>query len=146
LISEDDNDALLDRVFEGRAVPLVLNFLKVLANHGRLDCLRAVHQSMVEQNNQLRGRIAVQVATATPLDSSLKDKITERLAAMLGGEPQLELVTRPELIGGIVLQVGDTVYDGSVATQLTRAREQMIRRSIHEIQSGRDRFSNPEGN
>ena len=49
------------------------------------------------------------------------------------------------LIGGVVLRVGDTVYDGSVATQLQRTRRQMISRSIHEIQSGRDRFSSPAG-
>jgi F-type H+-transporting ATPase subunit delta len=45
-----------------------------------------------------------------------------------------------------VLRVGDTVYDGSVATRLARIRDQMIDRSVHEIQSGRDRFGSAEGN
>ena len=45
-----------------------------------------------------------------------------------------------------MLRVGDTVYDGSVATQLAQMREQMINRSVHEIQSRRDRFRHPDGN
>ena len=45
-----------------------------------------------------------------------------------------------------LLRVGDTVYDGSLAAQLAQLRQQMIDRSIHEIQSGRDRFRHPAGN
>ncbi len=47
------------------------------------------------------------------------------------------------LIGGAVLRIGDTVYDGSVANQLQNLREKMVERSAHEIQSRRDRFRNP---
>ena len=61
---------------------------------------------------------------------------------MLDGEPVLETLEDPELIGGVVLRVGDTVFDGSVARQLEQLREQMIDRSVHEIQSRRDRFCN----
>ena len=50
------------------------------------------------------------------------------------------------LLGGVVLRVGDTVYDASVSTQLEQMRTQMINRSIHEIQSRRDRFGSPAGN
>ena len=52
---------------------------------------------------------------------------------------------RPELIGGLVMRVGDTVYDGSISTRLNKLRQQMIDRSVHEIQSRRDRFRSPEG-
>jgi F-type H+-transporting ATPase subunit delta len=65
---------------------------------------------------------------------------------MLGGEPEIVRMTDPNLIGGIVLRVGDTVYDGSVATRLSKVRGQMINRSIHEIQRRRDRFSHTAGN
>ena len=61
---------------------------------------------------------------------------------MLGGEPIIQWVTDPDLIGGAVLRVGDTVYDGSVAGQLEQLRQQILERSVHEIQSRRDRFSN----
>ena len=45
-----------------------------------------------------------------------------------------------------MVRVGDVVYDGSVASQLENLRQQMIDRSVHEIQSRRNRFSNSAGN
>jgi F0F1-type ATP synthase delta subunit len=47
----------------------------------------------------------------------------------------------PALLGGLVIRVGDTVFDGSVRTRLRRIREQLLQRSTHEIQSRRDQFS-----
>ena len=73
-------------------------------------------------------------------------QIAESLRGKLGGEPVFEQETDPSLIGGAVLRVGDTVYDGSIANQLQNLRQQMIDRSAHEIQSRRDRFRNPAGN
>jgi F-type H+-transporting ATPase subunit delta len=94
----------------------------------------------------LRGRVRVRVTTPTPLDPAQVAQIEGSLRAMLGGEPVLESSVDPQLIGGAVLRVGDTVYDGSIARQLQSVRQQMIDRSIHEIQSRRDRFRHPAGN
>ena len=58
----------------------------------------------------------------------------------------MEVKVDPELIGGAVVRIGDTVYDGSVAGQLERLESQMINRSVHEIQSRRDRFRHSGGN
>ena len=145
LLDHEDKVGILDRTLGPRASPTVLNFLKVLSQHDRLDCLRTICRVTQTLYDEMRGRTAVQVSTATPLDESQVSQLTAALRAMLGGDPRLELLTEPDLIGGVVLRVGDTVYDGSVATQLQRTRRQMISRSIHEIQSGRDRFSSPEG-
>ena len=47
---------------------------------------------------------------------------------------------KPELIGGLIVRIADTVYDHSVATSLVRLRARLKQRSIHEIQYGRDRL------
>jgi F-type H+-transporting ATPase subunit delta len=146
LVSEEEKISILDRIFGAQALPLVLNFLKVLARRERLDCVRAVQQQARKIYNEMRGHVAVQVRTAAPIDSNSERLITEGVKEELGLTAQLETTTEPELIGGVVLRIGDKVFDGSVATQLRRTRGEMIRRSIHEIQSGRDRFSYPEGN
>ncbi len=64
---------------------------------------------------------------------------------MLEGEPVLDERVDPGVIGGIVVRIGDTVYDGSIANQLENLRQQIIDRSAHEIQSRRDRFRSPAG-
>jgi F-type H+-transporting ATPase subunit delta len=146
LISHEEKLGLLDRVFGAAASPLLLRSLKVISRHGRLDCLRAVHAQCHVLYDRLRGRVPVQLSTATAVDEALAAKIAEQLRPLLGGQPVLTRRVDPELIGGAVVRVSDTVYDGSVATQLENMRKQMIDRSVHEIQSRRDRFRNPAGN
>jgi F-type H+-transporting ATPase subunit delta len=146
LVSPEEKSAVLDRVLKDRASALLVNFLKVVARHGRLDCLRAIHQQTQAFYDKLRNRILVRLRTATPLDAAALERLAQSLRAKLGGEPLFQQETDPSLIGGAVLRIGDTVYDGSVANQLQNLRQQMIEKSVHEIQSRRDRFRHPAGN
>jgi F-type H+-transporting ATPase subunit delta len=146
MVAHEDKLRLIDQAFGGRASALLINLLKVLSAHGRLDILREVRAAVQNQYDELRGRVRVHVRTAAPIDDQLAQRIAQTVQAALGGQPVLERDTDPLLIGGVVLRIGDTVYDASVATQLVQMRTQMINRSIHEIQSRRDRFGHSEGN
>ncbi len=146
LIPHEEKAEILDRTLGSQASSMFLTFLKVVSRHGRLDCVRAIHRQTHQLYDRLRGRVRVQVAAATPLGTELAGHIASQLRTLVEGEPILEQVVDPKLIGGVVVRVGDTVYDGSIATQLEAARREMIHRSAHEIQSRRDRFRHPAGN
>jgi F-type H+-transporting ATPase subunit delta len=143
-VSHEEKVGILDRALGGLASTVLLNFLKVVSRHGRLDCLRPIHRRVHELYDQARGRIRVRLATAQPIPDALAQRIADRLREMLHGEPMLERVADPDLIGGAVMRIGDTVYDGAVATQLQQMRQKMVDRSAHEIQSRRDRFRHSE--
>jgi F-type H+-transporting ATPase subunit delta len=146
LVSHEEKSGVLDRTLGTQASPVFLRFLKVVSAHGRLDCLRAIHRQARRLCDRMRGRVRVQVSTATPLGADVAQRIAHGLRGLLDGEPVLDQLVDPDLIGGVVVRVGDTVYDGSVATQLQSVRQQMIDRTAHEIQSRRDRFRYPAGN
>ncbi|MGD9721740.1 MAG: ATP synthase F1 subunit delta [Pirellulales bacterium] len=146
LVEHEEKCQILERVFAPKVSPLTLNFLKVLSRHGRLNIVRATAQQVDHLYDVLRGRVRVAMHTATPVADGLSRRLEDALRKLLGGEPKVDPTVDPSLIGGVVLRVGDTVYDGSVARQLRQVREQMITRSIHEIQSGRDRFRHSGGN
>jgi len=146
LVSPDEKNALLDKALRGQASPLFLNFLKVVSRHGRLDILRPIHQAAHDLYDQMRGIVRVQVASAADIEEPMRLDLTESVRRMIGGKPVLETEVWPELVGGMMMRVGDTVYDGSISTRLEKIRQEMIDRSVHEIQSRRDRFSSPEGN
>jgi F-type H+-transporting ATPase subunit delta len=146
LISPDDKSGILDRTLAGRASPLLLNFLKVVARHGRLDCLRAIHRQVHVQYDRLRNRIPVTLTTAAPPSPEMLRQIVDSLRTKLGGEPLLEQHTDPNLIGGAVLRFGDVIYDGSIANQLQNLRQHIHQSTAHEIQGRRDRFRHPAGN
>jgi F-type H+-transporting ATPase subunit delta len=144
-IEHEQKVGILDRAFRGRVSPLLLNFLKVVSSHGRLDLVRSIYYAAVADLDSLRGRVKVEVRTATPLDDATAKHIQAEMAKRTGSQPRLVVHQDNSLIGGVVLRVGDTVYDGSVATQLRRVRSAMINRSVHEIQSRRDRFRHSGG-
>lgn len=146
LVLLEDKHGILDRVLGSRISPLSLVFLKVLAEHGRLPWIRDIRRAAQACFDELRGRVNVQITTAKPLDEAQAARISQRLGEMLGGQPRLVRHIDSKLIGGVVLRVGDTILDGSVASRLGQLRTQMINRSVHEIQSRRDRFRNPDGN
>ncbi|MGL6194349.1 MAG: ATP synthase F1 subunit delta [Thermoguttaceae bacterium] len=146
LVSPDDKISLLDKTLKSQAAPMFLNFLKVVAKHGRLDILRDIHREVHISQNRRMGRIPVQITTAVEMDSETRNSLAVSLKKLIGGEPIFQTQVDPEVIGGIIVRVGDTIYDASLLTQLKTVRQQMIDRSAHEIQSRRDRFSNTEGN
>lgn len=145
IVTHEERVGILDRVLAKQASPLLLNFLKVVSSHDRLEEIEAIGRIARKMYNESQGFVRVEVQTASPLDQELSDSITKRLQSLLSAQPEIVLIRRPELIGGLVVRVGDTVFDGSVSTQLERARSQMINRSIHEIQSRRDRFRHSGG-
>jgi F-type H+-transporting ATPase subunit delta len=146
MITNENKATIVDRVFAGRVTTVFLNFLKVVAGHGRGGCLRAIRKAARDLLDQKLGRVRVRLTTAAPFDDELARRIENQLRAVLDGTPVLARFIDPDLIGGIVFKVGDTVFDGSVATRLEQLRRQMIHRSVHEIQRRRDRFSSPAGN
>ena len=79
--------------------------------------------------------------SAVPLDEGQLERLRQELRADFRREPILTAVVDPELLGGLVVRVGDWVYDASVRTRIETVRNQLIERSSHEIQLGRDRFS-----
>ena len=75
----EDKTKIVDRTFAGRVSPLVLNFLRVVAQHERLDLVREIAHSAREQYAQMRGLVRVEVSTAAPLSEQLAAKIKEQL-------------------------------------------------------------------
>jgi F-type H+-transporting ATPase subunit delta len=146
IVSIEEKSQLLDRVLGGRAEAIFLQFLKVISRHGRLGLVRAIHRQVHALYRQRLGQVEVEVTTATPLDEAAAERIRNAVRRLVEGEPVLARRVRPELLGGMVVRVGDTIYDASVARQLESMRQQMIDRSAHEIQSRRDRFRHPAGN
>jgi len=140
-VSHDEKVGLLDRVFAERMSPSLQTFLKVVSAHGRLDCLRAIAQAARAELNRTAGIVVVEVTTAEPIDAGLEKQIKKSLSRSLGQDVQIRSRTDSTIIGGMVVRIGDKVFDGSVANQLGTLREQAISKMAQEIRAGKDRFA-----
>src|SRR4029078_3420650 len=108
LVSPDEKSQLLDRLYGSRLSETLLDFLKVVARHGRLDLVSAVNESVGKLYDELCGRVSVQLRTATPVDDGLSRNLTASLTKLLGGEPTLEPEVDDELIGGLMVRADGT--------------------------------------
>jgi F-type H+-transporting ATPase subunit delta len=132
-LGHEEKDRVLVQLFEGRALPTVVRFLRVLNRHGRLGLLPMVAAQARALLDRRRNRRPVTVASAVPLDEGQQAALAAKLAAMLGAEPVVRYLVDPALLGGLVVQVGDEVYDASVRAQLERLRREVVRGKVHEV-------------
>lgn len=138
-LAEKEN--VLNKAFAGKMTPSLLTFLKVVARHGRLAYVADIARASVKLLDKLRNRLEVIVRVATPLSSEDLALLQSRLSAKLKADVRIVVEIRPELIGGIVIKVGDTLYDASVTSQLARMRTETIAKTVEAIRSQTSRFA-----
>ncbi|MDR1480076.1 MAG: ATP synthase F1 subunit delta [Planctomycetaceae bacterium] len=137
-ISADEKTALIERTISKSVSVLFMNFLKVVARRNRLDIIEPIYRRLRVLIDEQNKRIPVVITTATEIDSELLKVLSIKLAEIVGGEPIVRCVVDPATIGGLIVRVGDTVYDASLLTQLKSVRKQIIERSAHEFQTNRN--------
>ena len=139
-VSATDKAAVIRRSLAERVTPTTLNTLLVLADHGRLGILPEVVWELRREIDRRAGRREAVVTTASPVEPDDQPVLLESIERSLGLSLAARFTVNPDLLGGLVVRVEDTVYDQSVATGLVRLAERLKQRSIHEIQHRRDRL------
>lgn len=131
-----EKDRILAQLFEGRAQPIVIRLLSVLNAHGRLGLIAPVAREARALWDKRQNRRPVTVKTATELDDGQKATLVDRIAAMIGATPILRYSVDPTLIGGLVVQDGDDLYDASIKTKLERMRRSLVEGKAREMAAG----------
>ncbi len=139
-VAVEDKTALLDKVLKGRMTDILLRFLKVVAEHGRLDCLDDIYCEARRQFHESQGIAQVEIVTAVAVDDKAVGGIRESLKQRFGQQLELALRVDPELIGGIVVKIGDKLYDGSVANRLQSLRESAVANAVKKMRDATDRL------
>jgi F-type H+-transporting ATPase subunit delta len=98
------------------------NLLALLADRNRLNELGGIVDAFGHMADEKLGRLRAHVTSAVPLDAATADRLSAKLAQASRAEVLLEHAVDASLIGGVVAQVGDLVFDGSIRTQLEDLR------------------------
>jgi len=134
---------VLEHAFKGRVSELVYNFLSVLNNKDRLTLVRHAAAAYRDLLDHRAKRVRVIVRSAVALNDEQTEQIKKTIGDATGLHPVIAARIEPELLGGMIVQVGDQVFDSSVQNRIEAIRTQLLGRSNYEIQTGRDRFSHP---
>ena len=108
--------------------PVTTNFLRLLVDKDRMVYLADITALYRELVDEAAGRARVKLLTAHDLSQKKIEELTQGLQALVGKQVIMEVATDASLIGGVVARIGDTVYDGSVKTQLAQLKEILAKR------------------
>ena len=106
--------------------PVVARLLAVMAERDRLPLLPEVLAAFRARVLDHLRVVRAEITTAVPLPGDRREALERRLAEATGREVRVELHVDPAIIGGVVTKIGSTIYDGSVAQQLARMRQQLV--------------------
>jgi F-type H+-transporting ATPase subunit delta len=121
-----EREELLERLLGQRLTPPAFNLVRLLARQRRMDALPAVVAHFDRLLDQSRGIVAATVTSAAPLSPAETEAVGSRVQAMTGKQVRLTTAVDPDLIGGLVVRVGDQWMDASVRGRLERLRDQLV--------------------
>jgi F-type H+-transporting ATPase subunit delta len=120
-------------IFKEKVHPITLRFLHFVVNNGREAYLPAICRGFNELSQYVQGITPVTVTTAKPLTNDSRNRIMLQLQQKTGKTIELTEKVRTDIIGGLILRVGNIQYDGSVSCQLKKVRESLIDSGIKDF-------------
>ena len=105
---------------------IIRNFLFVIVDNQRTHLLTEIAESFEQVLRQREGIAEAHISSAVPLSEKQKTALLRNLESTTGKKIQPNYSLDPALLGGAVVRIGDTIYDGSVRNQLNRLRERLV--------------------
>jgi len=118
--------AVLKRVFDGKLSTVVLHFLGVLNDKGRLGRLAEIAHAYDDLLDQKLGKVEVDLIVAQKLSPEQLEEAKRSISSALKREAVVHTYVDDSIIGGLVLRVGDKLIDASVKSQLQSIRERLL--------------------
>jgi F-type H+-transporting ATPase subunit delta len=116
-------DALVPRL---HLSPEVRNFLAVLLRHERMDAIDEIVAEFRAEMNRRQGISEVEVISARRLDADERYQMEQQVARLAGTQVRARFREDNDLIGGAVVKIGSTIYDGSVRGRLDRMKQELM--------------------
>ena len=117
-IALEDKQNVLRKAFEGRIETFLLNFLMLITEKGRGGLIHEMYQAYKEHYYFENGIVEVRAITAKPMSEALTEKLKAKMSAVTGKQVVLETSVDENILGGIVVKLGNEQFDTSLRTRL----------------------------
>ena len=128
MLTRTQRDQLVERVFAGRVSEPAEAFVTILSRRDRLAIFRSATVRFRQLLNIRKGLLEVHTTTASPLDEVRRKEITKLITGQLGSDVILVDHVDPDMLGGIVVRVGDRVYNASLVKSINKLSHRLARR------------------
>jgi F-type H+-transporting ATPase subunit delta len=118
---------LLRTLLDGQVTRVTLDLIEQMMTHPRGRTLTAALELCADIAARRRQQLIAVVRTATELSASQRSRLAEDLARTYGHDVHLDVVIDPSVVGGISVQIGDELIDGTAASRLAAVRRELAR-------------------
>jgi F-type H+-transporting ATPase subunit delta len=126
IVPGDKKLAVVKHLFEKHFQPLTIKFFEIIIRKKREGFLGTIAKGFIEQYNQLNNIANATVKSAIELSDAVIDEIKGHIESQTGQKINISATVEPELIGGIVVQVGDKLFDASIAGKLGKLKQELL--------------------
>ena len=125
-VSKDEKRAIAERIAARLGASKILrNFLLVVIDHQRTQLLPEIFQQFQTVLRDRQGVAEAEIFSAVALKDAQKKQMTQTLEKTTGKKIEAKFSLDPDLLGGVLVRVGDTIYDGSLRNRLNGLRERL---------------------
>jgi F-type H+-transporting ATPase subunit delta len=117
--------AVVDELLSERAHPTTVALVNFVIEAGRARDLTRIVEELSRVAAEERRHVLAEVRSAVPLDDARRTQLEGALSRATGRSVEVRVVVDPSVVGGAVARVGDEVFDGSIATRLREAKQQL---------------------
>ena len=117
--------AVVEELMGGTALPVSVGLVSMVVGADRAAELSAIVDRFLELSAEERKHEVAEVRAAVPLDVGLRDRLANALSLATGKQVEVNVVVDPNVLGGVVARIGDTVIDGSVRRRLDQLKERL---------------------
>jgi F-type H+-transporting ATPase subunit delta len=129
-VRTEDKLALFEKVFGDKVHSLVMDYLKLLVHKDRIDHLGESAKQFQRLVEARRNQVRVKVVTAVPLPVDVADRLKRTLDGAISMDCILENKVDAKILGGVIVQLGDRVVDGSIRTGLDEMKKSLMAAAI----------------
>lgn len=109
----------------GKTSPMVLNLVYLLVSKGKLGMASQISEEYDRSVNEHYGIKKAEVITAVPLDNAEAEKLGEHLEEMVGKKVSMTLQVNPDILGGFIAKIDDSMIDGSIRNRLETLKKRL---------------------
>lgn len=117
---------IFNQIFASRLSTTMLNFMNLLIDRHREKELDSISAYYTRLANEKRGMEDALVTTVQPLSDQEGESLKEHFGKLTGKKIRIQNVVDPSILGGMIVQIGDRLFDGSVAGKLQRFKRRVI--------------------
>lgn len=124
IIKKEDKQQVLSKIFGEHISGETKSLLRLLSEKNRENLLKDICLGFLDLFNEHKGIIQVEVTTAYELNDSQRDKLHKALVSSTGKKVEMNVSVDPEIMGGVIVRIDDTVMDGSVKHKIRKLKNQ----------------------